>query len=251
MISGGKNLSRIYFSGELRPGSRCALPPSQSHHAARVLRLEPGDAVTVFNGDGGEYAAVVAKVTKGGVTLDIGGRKAVDREPPLPVTLAQAVSGGERMDFTLQKSVELGVAAIQPLAASRSVVRLGARRAEKRLAHWRSVVIAACEQCGRNRVPGVEPLLEFHDWLARIAKVHDGGARWLLSPHAEGSLRQLARPTRGVVLLAGPEGGLAPEEERAAIAAGFKPLRLGPRVLRTETAAIAALAAMQALWGDF
>jgi len=244
-------LSRIYFSGELRPGGRCVLPPPQSRHCARVLRLEPGDAVTVFNGDGGEYAAVIAKITGEGVILDIGGRAAVDREAPFPVTLAQGLSSGERMDFTLQKAVELGVAAIQPLATSRSVARLPAERAEKRLAHWRSVVIAACEQCGRNCVPGVQPLADLRDWLGQAAGLHEGAAKLMLSPRAAGGLRELARPAQGVVLLAGPEGGLAPGEERAALAAGFNAVRLGPRVLRTETAAIAALAAMQVLWGDF
>lgn len=245
------SLTRIYFSGRIGVGGKCVLAPAQARHVARVLRLRTGDVVTLFNGDGEEYSAEIARIGKDAVMLNVTGCSAVDREAPLAVTLAQAVSSGERMDFTVQKAVELGVASIQPLASSRSVVRLASERAATRLAHWQSVVIAACEQCGRNRVPEVFPLLDFHEWLARSANVHDGAARLLLSPRAGGSLRELARPARGVVLLAGPEGGFAPEEELDAERAGFTPVRLGPRVLRTETAAIAALAALAALWGDF
>ena len=232
-------------------GVRCVLPPAQARHVARVLRLRAGDAVALFNGDGCEYSAQVARVGKDAVTLVVTGCGAVDREAPLAVTLAQAASSGERMDFTVQKAVELGVAAIQPLASSRSVVRLDAARATKRLAHWQSVAIASCEQCGRNRVPLVSPLLELHEWLARGAGARDGATKLLLSPVGAGRLREFTRPAARIVLLAGPEGGFAPGEERAATDAGFAPVRLGPRVLRTETAAVAALAAMQALWGDF
>jgi 16S rRNA (uracil1498-N3)-methyltransferase len=244
-------LTRIYFLGAIATGTPCFLPPAQARHVARVLRLRAGDAVTLFNGDGHEYHARIGRIGKDAVTLDVTGCGAVDREAPLAVTLAQAASGGERMDFTVQKAVELGVAAIQPLASSRSVVRLDSDRAARRLAHWKGIAIAACEQCGRNRVPLVWPLLDLHEWLAQSAEAHDGAAKLLLSPRAAGSLRDLARPTAGVSLLAGPEGGFAPEEERAAERSGFAPVRLGPRVLRTETAAIAALAALQALWGDF
>jgi 16S rRNA (uracil1498-N3)-methyltransferase len=155
------------------------------------------------------------------------------------------------MDYTLQKAVELGVGAIQPLTSERAVVKLDAERAERRLAHWRTVVAGACEQSGRNRVPPVAPVAALHEWLAVGHAPGAGAARLLLSPRAEAGLRELPRPARGVVLLAGPEGGFAPEEERAARDAGYRPVRLGPRVLRTETAAVAALAAMQALWGDF
>ena len=246
-----KSLTRIYFSGRIGVGGKCVLPPAQARHVTRVLRLRTGDAVTLFNGDGGEYSAQIARIGKDAVTLNVSGCRAVDREAPLAVTLAQVVSSGKRMDFTVQKAVELGVAAIQPLTSSRSVVRLAPERAATHLAHWQAVATAACEQCGRNRVPKVEPLLDFHEWLARSAKAHDGAAKLLLSPRAGGSLRELSQSVHSVVLLAGPEGGLALHEERAAEQAGFHPVRLGPRVLRTETAAIAALAALQALWGDF
>ncbi|KPK18478.1 MAG: 16S rRNA methyltransferase [Betaproteobacteria bacterium SG8_41] len=244
-------MTRLYFSGELQPGRKCLLPRSQARHAVRVLRLKAGEEIILFNGDGTEYRAVIERPTEDGLVVQVRESQAADREAPLPVTLAQGVSSGERMDFTLQKAVELGVAAIQPLVTSRSIVRLDAERAAKRLAHWQGVVIAACEQCGRNRVPRVEPLRAIDEWTRALARAPAAGVRLLLSPRASTGLRNLERPEAGVLLLAGPEGGLAPEEERDALAAGFSAVRLGPRVLRTETAALAALAALQALWGDF
>jgi 16S rRNA (uracil1498-N3)-methyltransferase len=242
---------RMYFPGELEPGRSCTLPPPQAHHAMRVLRLKMGECVTLFNGDGAEYAAVVIEASRDRFVLDVTGREAMDREAPFAVTLAQAVSSGERMDYTVQKAVELGVAAIQPLEARRSVVRLSADRARKRLAHWQAVAIAACEQCGRNRVPRLLPLMQLDEFLAGCAARRDGERRVLLSPRSARGLRDLDRPAGAIVMLSGPEGGFSPEEERAAVQSGFLPVRLGPRVLRTETAAVAALAAMQALWGDF
>lgn len=218
---------------------------------ARVLRLEAGAAVIVFDGHGFERDAVIARVAKSGVVLKVGAPRAVDRESPLAVMLAQGMSSGERMDYTVQKAVELGAAGIQPLATSRSVVRLDAERAQKRIAHWQAVVIAACEQCGRNSVPQVLPVMSFYDWLAREAGQETTTLRLLLSPAAPATLRDLPRPPGAVTLLAGPEGGLSPQEQRDAQTAGFAPVRLGPRVLRTETAALAALSAMQTLWGDF
>jgi 16S rRNA (uracil1498-N3)-methyltransferase len=242
---------RMYFSGELEPGRSCTLPPPQAHHAMRVLRLKRGEPVILFNGDGAEYAAVVVEASRDRFALDVTGRDVMDREAPFAVTLAQAVSSGERMDYTIQKAVELGIAAIQPLEARRSVVRLSADRAQRRVAHWQAVAIAACEQCGRNRVPPVLPLMQLDQFLAGCGARRDGERRVLLSPRTSRGLRDLERPTGAIVMLAGPEGGLSPEEERVAEQTGFLPVRLGPRVLRTETAAVAALAAMQALWGDF
>ena len=241
----------MYFPGELKPGRSCALPPPQAHHAMRVLRLKKGECVTLFNGDGAEYAAVVAEASRDRFALNVTGREVMDREAPFSVTLAQAVASGERMDYTIQKAVELGVAAIQPLEARRSVVRLSEDRAQKRLAHWQAVAIAACEQCGRNRVPRVLPLMQLDAFLGGCAAQRNEERRVLLSPRSARGLREIDRPEGGIVMLAGPEGGFSPEEERAAAKAGFAPIRLGPRVLRTETAAVAALAAMQALWGDF
>lgn len=251
MIPSAKPLTRLYFSGELQPGRKCLLPRSQARHAVRALRLKVGEEIVLFNGDGAEYRAAIERATGDGLVVQVRDVQAVDRETDLPVTLAQGVSSGERMDFTLQKAVELGVAAIQPLATSRSIVHLDAERATKRLAHWQAVVVAACEQCGRNRVPRVEPLRAIDAWTRGLTVEPPGAVRLLLSPRAPTGLRDRERPAGGIVLLAGPEGGLAPEEERDALKAGFSAVRLGPRVLRTETAALAALAALQALWGDF
>jgi 16S rRNA (uracil1498-N3)-methyltransferase len=248
-MSQGKSPTRLYVQASLQPGAACTLPPAQAHHAAGVLRLAVGDAVTLFNGDGAEYAGIIARASRDRVVVEVASRLEADREAPLAVTLAQAISSGERMDYTLQKAVELGVAAIQPLTSTRSVVKLDAARAERRLAHWRTVVAAACEQSGRNRVPPITPVTGLPGWLARGLSGH--ALALLLSPRAGTRLRDLPRPAGGVLLLAGPEGGYAPEEEDAARRAGYTPVRLGPRVLRTETAAVAALAAMQTLWGDF
>jgi 16S rRNA (uracil1498-N3)-methyltransferase len=239
---------RLYVPEEVPAHGICALPPEQAHHAAHVLRLAAGDAVIAFDGRGNEYAATVQRISKAGVTLAVGEPHAVDRESPIDVTLAQGISSGERMDYTIQKAVELGVTAIQPLATERSVVRLGAERAAKRLAHWQGVVVSACEQCGRNRVPQVFPVAPFTAWLGALPA---NALRLTLTPGAERRLAGLDRPATPIVLLVGPEGGLSPREHEDAIASGFTALRLGPRVLRTETAAVAALAALQTLWGDF
>lgn len=212
-----------------------------------VLRLKAGDALTLFDGRGAEYAALIKRIDKSGLTLNVTARREISRESPLAVVLAQGVSSGERMDYTVQKCVELGVAAIQPLITQRSVVRLAGERADKRVAHWQSVAAAACEQCGRNRVPEVLPVQPLARWLGAPPQ----GVRYLLSPHAGKRLREFERPADTVTLLVGPEGGWNEEETAAAQLAGFAPMALGPRVLRTETAAVAALAAMQALWGDF
>lgn len=250
-MSDVKPLTRLYLSGELAPGRSCALPQRQAHHALRVLRLKRGDPVILFNGDGSEYAAVIVEASRDRFALRVTGREAVDREAPFAVTLAQAVASGERMDYTIQKAVELGAAAIQPLETRRSIVRLSGERAERRVAHWQAVAIAACEQCGRNRVPRVLPLARLDAYLYDGGLRPDVALRLLLSPRSTGRLRDLERVAGAVVILSGPEGGFALDEEHAAERGGFRPVRLGPRVLRTETAAVAALAALQALWGDF
>ena len=239
---------RFYCPEILAQRGTAELPEQAAHHAARVLRLQAGDRVGVFNGRGGEGEARIADIGKRNVTLEIVGWHDVERESPLQVQLAQAISAGEKMDFTLQKAVELGIGNIQPLASERSVVRLSGERAEKRVAHWQGVVVAACEQSGRNRVPEVAPIRPLLDWLGRQDQAD---LRLILSPTAEAGLRDLPRPTGSVSLLVGPEGGLSPAEAEAAQRSGYTPVRLGARVLRTETAALAALAAMQALWGDF
>jgi 16S rRNA (uracil1498-N3)-methyltransferase len=249
---GTKSGARFFVPNRLGNGSEVRLPPDAAHHAARVLRLAPGQAVTLFDGRGGEFEAQIIRIDRDEVAVKTAGHVAVERESPLTITLAQGLSSGERMDFTLQKAVELGVSAIQPLATERSVVKLSEERAARRTEHWRSLVIAACEQCGRNRVPEVGKPCGFREWLSNLPNpAPDGEARLLLSPHAADSLRAMPAPQGPVILLAGPEGGLAPAEAELAQSRGFRPVRLGPRVLRTETAALAALAAMQAQWGDF
>lgn len=216
---------------------------------AHVLRLAEGDAVTLFDGRGGEYDAVITACGRNTVQVRVHGQRSKSLESPLQVTLVQAVSSGERMDFTVQKAVELGVAAVQPVLSERCVVRLSGERAGKRVAHWQAVVVAACEQCGRNHVPPVQPLLPFAAWLEQ--QLAEPGLRILLAPGGDVRLQDLGPSPGRLTLLAGPEGGLTAAEAGDAGRAGFRALQLGPRVLRTETAALAALAAMQTLWGDF
>ena len=240
---------RLFCPGSISPGALLSLPDQAAHHAARVLRLGPGDAVCVFNGDGSEWEAQIASVHKADVTVRVGGRHERDVEAPLRVLLAQGISSRERMELTVQKAVELGVAAIQPLETRRSVVKLREERASRRVEHWQNLVAAACEQCGRNRVPEVLPIESLPDWLGGIGRRGEDTSI-LLTPGASDRLRDLP-PPRQVTLLIGPEGGLAPEEQELAQACGFQPVQLGPRILRTETAAMAAMAAMHALWGDF
>ena len=241
-------MTRLYIPDDIPAHGIFDAPPGPAHHVAHVLRLAAGDALTVFDGQGREYPATIERIAKSAVTLRVGEPSGVDRESPLAVTLAQGISSGERMDYTIQKAVELGVHAIQPLAVERSVVRLNAERGAKRLMHWRGVAAAACEQCGRNRVPEIRPTAAYTAWLATTPP---DALRLTLSPGASSTLHELPRPGAQIVLLVGPEGGLSPRERDDAKAAGFTAVRLGPRVLRTETAAVAAIAAMQTLWGDF
>jgi 16S rRNA (uracil1498-N3)-methyltransferase len=214
--------------------------------------MRPGSELVLFDGNGGEHDAIIAAVGRQGVAVEVGSWREVEREASLDVHLAQGVSSGERMDFTLQKAVELGVSAIEPIVTERSVVRLDAARAEKRRAHWERVCVSAAEQCGRDRVPPVQLPIDLDSWFALLPSRRTAFAlRVLLSPDAASSLRDLPRPTGPILLLAGPEGGLTPLERDEALKQGFHAVRLGPRILRTETAALAALAAMHALWGDF
>ena len=240
---------RLFCPGEIPAGGLLELPEAAAHHAVRVLRLAPGDNVRLFNGEGAEWDSQIAGVRKTGVSVRVGARHERDVEAKLRVVLAQGISARERMDFTVQKAVELGVAGIQPIETRRSVVRLREERASRRVDHWRNLAAAACEQCGRNRVPLVHPIESLPDWLGGLPR-DAAQARLLLTPGAALRLRDLPAP-RSVVLLAGPEGGLAQEERELAELCGFQAVRLGPRILRTETAALAAMAAMHVLWGDF
>lgn len=241
---------RFYCPAPLEAGTTVDLPEQAAHHALRVLRLRLGDRLTLFNGLGGEYAARIVRADRARTRVEVIAWLPVERESPLAVTLVQALQTGEKMDLTVQKAVELGVQRIVPVTSRRSVRRLDTERAERRLAHWRGIVVATCEQCGRNRLAEVEPPLPVDQWLSCPGP--RGALRLMLDPAATVGLGSLAGPASGdpVELLVGGEGGLAPEEARLAEQSGFVPVRLGPRVLRTETAGLAALAAVQFLWGD-
>jgi 16S rRNA (uracil1498-N3)-methyltransferase len=223
------------------------LPDAVARHAIGVLRLRDGEAVTLFNGDGHEYAGILS--TGGHASVRLLARHSPERESPLRLVLAQGISSGERMDLTVQKSVELGVSAIQPLMMRRTIVRLAGEKVERRRAHWQAVVVSACEQCGRNRVPEVAAITDFDAWRRNWQA--SPGLGLMLDPEASLGLGDLPGPGGTITLLAGPEGGFDPLERSLAREAGFVGVRLGPRVLRTETAALAALAALQALWGDY
>lgn len=241
------NSPRFYCREALSPGAHVELPEPVARHAVRVLRLPPGAPVVLFDGRGGEYPAHIERIERDRVYAELAAWREVERESPLAVTLVQALQAGDKMDFTIQKAVELGVRDIVPVESRRSVLRLSGERAAKRVAHWQGVVAAACEQCGRNQVPVVAPLEKLENWLARPA---GGVLRLMLAPDAGQTLADI-EPVGEVQLLIGAEGGLDPQEMIAAQQAGFQAVRLGPRVLRTETAGLAALAALQALWGDF
>jgi 16S rRNA (uracil1498-N3)-methyltransferase len=239
---------RFFTDAALRAGGMAQLPEDAAHHAVHVLRLRAGEDLTLFNGRGGEYAGRIAAIERLRVSVELLAHRDVERESPLAVTLVQGVSAGEKMDFTVQKATELGVAALQPVVASRSTGRIAGERAAQKRTHWQRVAIAACEQCGRNRVPEVRAPLALEDYCRGAAPT--GGL--LLSPEAQLGLREAAARLRGpTTLAAGPEGGFTAAEEAMLAQAGLVPVRLGPRVLRTETAALAALAALNALAGDF
>jgi 16S rRNA (uracil1498-N3)-methyltransferase len=247
------------------------LDADASHHLLRVLRLAPGEALELFDGRGLRHAGTLLDVQARGASVAVGDGRDAGTESPLSLGLAQALPAGDKMDWVVEKAVELGASVIQPLAARRSVLRLDPDRAARRVAHWRRIAVAACMQCGRDRVPEILEPLPLARWLASPAPAAvPGGSppgpfagasadradappplRLVLSPHGDGGLGSLARPEGGAWLLVGPESGLDDDEEAAARAAGWRPLRLGPRVLRTETAGLAALAALQARFGDF
>jgi 16S rRNA (uracil1498-N3)-methyltransferase len=226
-------------------GAELALPDAAAHHAVRVLRLARGDSIALFDGRGGECAATIEAVDKRGAMVRIDRFDAIERESPLDVTLAQAVIASDMMDYAIRKATELGVTALQPIETVRSAPLPGGERALKRLQHWQQVAIAACEQCGRNRVPRVGAVAPLAGWLAGWT-----GRGFIFAPGAARSLADLAPPTGALALLVGPEGGFAPAEVALAERAGWETVRFGPRVLRAETAGAAALAAMQVLWGD-
>ncbi len=246
-------MPRIYIPLALTPNSEISIEGSAANHIGRVLRLKEGDEITLFNGEGGEYNATLTAIERKMVRTHIEAFNPRECESPLRITLAQGISRGERMDYTLQKSVELGVSRIIPLSTERCGVKFDAKRAAKRLQHWQGVIISACEQSGRNYIPEILPAISLHAWLdAHRAsnQPQNEALRLMLQPRATQSLRQLTPPTGEISLLIGPEGGLSDNEIEVSTQCGFQGIQLGPRVLRTETAGVAALAALQSYWGD-
>lgn len=238
---------RAYVPVPLAPHADIPLPPEVAHHLGKVLRLGAGDPVVLFDGTGLDYPATLTGVHRQGATARTGAAEPVANESSLAVTLALGVARGERMDYAIQKAVELGVAVVAPVLTARTAVRLDAARAASRHRHWSRVLTAACEQCGRARLPRLEPVRSLAEWLAEPT----AGPGLLLSPHDATPLAGLGPPPEGrVTVLIGPEGGLSEGERATARDHGYRPVRLGPRVLRAETAAVAALAALQLLWGD-
>lgn len=240
-------MPRFYLPLPLTIGQRVTLPDTLAHHI-QVLRLVEGDTIFLFNGAGGQYAATLREVARRSASADIDSHQAVDVELPFAVTLAQALPEASKMDWIIEKAVELGVSAIEPLAAQRCVVRLSAERAEKKLAHWQAIIASAAEQCGRNRLAALAPPQDYKQWIARAPEVTQ--PRIILSPRATESLASWARvqPPQAVTLVIGPEGGLSEAEEDLALRHGALALSMGPRVLRTETAGLAALATLNACW---
>ncbi|GAB6040818.1 16S rRNA (uracil(1498)-N(3))-methyltransferase [Endothiovibrio diazotrophicus] len=239
-------IPRIHHPAPIQEGDELELEPRAAQHVAKVLRLKGGAPLLLFTGEGGQYAAELAVVERRRVTVRIAAFEPLEVESPLAVTLLQGISKGERMDYAVQKAVELGAARIVPLFTERSAVELKGERLEKRLAHWRGIAVAACEQSGRNRIPQIAEAQRIGDLLGRPAE----GFGLTLDPRAGRPLAALPPPVGSVSILIGPEGGLTDQELRLAEKAGYHGVLLGPRVLRTETAAAAALTAVQLLWGD-
>jgi len=244
-------LTRVFTDQLLASGSDIRLEPEASRHLLTVLRLGPGDPVCLFNGQGGEYAGILQAGSGRQACVSVGAHHAEDRQSPLAICLAIGISRGERMDLIVQKATELGVATIAPLITERTEVRLRGERIDKKLRHWQQIIISACEQCGRNRLPRLLPLQELDQWLAN-APAMPQERRFVLHHRAHRQLRQLAEQScRSTALLIGPEGGLTDEEIRRAETTGYEALQLGPRILRTETAPLAAISVLQSIWGDW
>ena len=240
-------MPRFYLPAPLALQTTFSLPDNIVRHI-HVLRLNAGDNITLFNSTGSDFDATLQEIGKRHAQCHITTQRQPENESPLKITLIQAISSGERMDFTLQKSVELGVCAIQPIISERCVVRLSGERADKRVQRWQDIVIAACEQSGRSIVPPVQPIVSLSDYLRQMPR-HE--PHLMMSLRRATTLHDIAPAPQTLRLMIGPEGGWTPAEEQAALEAGVQTITLGKRVLRTETAALAALAAMQVLWGDF
>ena len=240
-------IPRIYTDTPLQAGAEAQLDDKAAHHIGRVLRMQPGQVLSLFNGDGQDYPALIASASKKNVTVQVEQPTANSSESALEIVLGQTLSKGDRMDYAVQKATEMGVTRIVPLSTERCDVRLKGDREDKRLSHWRSVAISAAEQCGRARVPDILPVMNITEWLEYSRRCE---VRLVLHHRTEQSLDSLAKPN-SVALMIGPEGGLSADEIAQAEKSGFLPVALGPRVLRTETAPVAAIALCQWLWGDF
>lgn len=242
-------MPRFYCPPPLPHTGSFSLPADAAHHASRVLRLRAGDSVQIFDGLGHECHGVLDELSGKQVIVKNIIRIDANRESPLPVMLAQALSSSEKMDWVIQKATELGVAEIQPLATERSVAKLSPERAARRTEHWQQVAISACEQCGRNVLPLIHTPLDIMAWLQQMRT--SDHSKYILLPQGAASLQRQAKPQGTAVLLIGAEGGFSQAESDSAQLCGFTPIRLGARILRTETAAVAGLSALQTLWGDF
>lgn len=240
---------RFYCPADLPSSGLFALPPAAAHHAHRVLRLRVGDAVQIFDGSGHACDASIRTINGKHVEVNITGSYSAPAQTPLHIVLAQAMTSSEKMDWIIQKAAELGAAEVQPVQTRRSVAKLSQERVEKRTEHWRGVVIAACEQSGRNDLMQVQTPLDLSLWLAGAKSIQ--GSKFILLPDGAVTLHSQAKPQNKITLLIGPEGGFTADEAIMAKQAGFVPILLGPRVLRTETAALAAISALQTLWGEF
>ena len=237
-------MARFFCPLPLHTGETVSLPPSSARHV-QVLRLQPGDVITLFNGEGGEFAATVTRMGRSDVEVVIGAHTPLEREAACAVHVLAGITANERMDWLVEKATELGAVSLTPITAERSVLKLKGERAEKKGAHWQGVAVAASEQCGRNRVTRIAPACSLADWLTRQPASEQTGLRLVLSLSAGAqALKAAAQGQTHITLLSGPEGGLTPAEEALALAAGFVPVSLGPRVLRAETAPLAVLAAL-------
>ena len=239
---------RLYTDAPLAPGEPVELHNDRARYVSRVLRLRPGDVVTLFNGRGAEYPARVNALSKDRVLLTVDERRQVDRESRLRIHLLQGISRGERMDFAVQKATELGVARVTPVLTEYSVVKLNEKRAQKKTQHWQAVAVSACEQCGRNMLPVIEPPATLRNWMGEHQAVE--GKRIILQPGANASVSGLGEFIDEITVLVGPEGGFSETEYELAAACHFLAVGFGPRILRTETAAAAILTALQTLYGD-
>ena len=240
--------TRLYLDAIIEPGSDLELTGDRARYVGRVLRLRKGDRLNLFDGRGGEYGADIIRTGKSSVVVQVIEAIETDVESPLDIHLLQGVSRGERMDVVVQKATELGIHRITPVQTEYTVVRLSGTRAEKRLAHWRGVAASACEQCGRNQLPGIDPITGLRDWLGQ--NFGDERRRIVLAPGAERTIGSLEPPDGRLTVLIGPEGGLSADELELATGAGFEAIGFGPRILRTETAAVAVLSALQVAFGD-